>query len=106
MAAVDDGDVDSCFTGKLGGAKLRDHSATAERALAVAFGFQFGSELADHALNLRLFAAVGNHESVNVGEQEKPVGFDGGRKKGTEFIVVTEGTFDLTNGDAVVFVDN
>src|SRR5208283_1492398 len=69
MASIHDGDVNAGLAGQLRGAELRSHAATAQRALAAALRFERGSEFANHALQARLFAAVGHHESIDVGEQ-------------------------------------
>ena len=66
LASVDDGDVDSGFAGVLRRAQLGDHAAAAELTLAVALGFDCGRQLADHALQLRLLASVGNVEAVDI----------------------------------------
>ena len=60
MASIDDGDVDAAFGRQLRSAELRDHASTSQRAFAVALRFDRGSELAYHALQTRLLAAVGN----------------------------------------------
>src|ERR1035437_9291371 len=77
MPPIHDGDVDSALARQFGGAQFGNHAAASLRTLAVALRLERGSELANHPLQARLLAAVGNQESIDVGQQQQPVGFDG-----------------------------
>ena len=65
-----------------------------------------GVSLRIDALQARLLAAIGNQESVNIGQQQQPVGFDGRGQQRTQFVVVAEGAFQFAYRDAVVFIDD
>ena len=104
MPSIDDGHVNSSFACQLGRAKLGDHSTAAKRTLAIALGLERGSQFTNHSLQPWLLAAVGNKESVDVGEQQQPVRLYGCREQGTEFVVIAEGSFELANRDAVVLI--
>src|SRR5579871_1304069 len=93
MAAVDDGDMDPAFAGEFCGAEFRNHTTTAEFALAAALSFQRWSQFADHSLQARLFAAVRNEESVDVGEEQQPICLYCSGEQGTEFVVIAECAF-------------
>jgi len=106
MAAVDNGDLDSILAGQLGGAEFGNHSPAAQRTFPVTLGFKLRRKFANHALQPRFSAAVGNHEAVDIGEQKQPVGLNRGGEQGTQFIIVSEPAFQLAYRDAVVLVDD
>ena len=74
--------------------------------LPVAEIFHGRSQLAHGAHELRRFTAVGNVETIDVGEEEQPIGLHGGGEQRTEFVVVAEGAHQFADRDAVIFVDD
>jgi len=106
MAPIDNGDMDAGFAGQFGGAQLREHASASQRTGTVALRFERGRDVADYAPKVRFFVTVGSHESINIGEEQEPIGVDRGGEQRAEFIVVAEGAFEFADGDTVILVDD
>ncbi len=104
MTAVNDRHVDAPFAGVLCGAQFGDHATASLGALTVALRLELRREPADDALDLGFLAAIGNKESVDVGQKQEPVRLYRCRQQGAEFVVVTECAFQFANGNAIVLI--
>src|ERR1700686_1100658 len=104
MPPVHNSDVDSALARQFSGAQFGNHAAATQRTLAVALGFQRRRQLSYHPLQTRLLAAVGNQESIDIGQQQQPVRFDGPGQQRTQLIIVAERAFQFAHRDTVIFV--
>src|SRR5579871_1172408 len=73
MSSIHDGDVNPRFTGEFGGTKLGKHTAPAEWAFPLTQTLQLGGNFADHALQPRFPAPVGDEKAIYIGQQQQPV---------------------------------
>src|SRR5258705_13686531 len=103
VASVGDGNVRTGLTGQLRGSQLGAHSSRTQLALPVADRLHVRGQLT-HRTQQSWPLTIGKIESVNVGEQQQPVGLHRSGKKCAQLIVVAEGSHQLADRDAVILV--